>query len=165
MSFELHPQNSGRAQKFRPMITLFPLPSSFFLLPSSFQMKTNYRRCISCRKLGPKEAFWRIVRLYPCHQVQLDRGMGRSAYLCPEADCLKAAQKKNRLGRSLKASVSNELYQTLWQRLATSPPASQPGSAGLLALTPLPGSKELPVAPTPKPRSDPLTSLERFVSD
>ena len=128
-------------------------------------MKPNYRRCISCRKLGPKEGFWRIVRLYPCHQVQLDRGMGRSAYLCPEADCLKAAQKKNRLGRSLKASVSNELYQTLWQRLATSPPASQSRPTELFAPTRLPGSEELKVAPTPKPQSDPPTSLERFVSD
>jgi len=128
-------------------------------------MKPNYRRCLSCRKLGPKEGFWRIVRLYPCHQVQLDGGMGRSAYLCPEADCLKAAQKKNRLGRSLKASVSNELYQTLWQRLATSLTASQPRPAGILASTPLPGSEEPPAAPTPKPQSDPATSLERFVSD
>ncbi|MCW6050584.1 YlxR family protein [Microcoleus sp. A2-C5] len=83
-------------------------------------MKLNYRCCASCRKIGTKEAFWRVVRLYPSHQVQLDRGLGRSAYLCPASECLKAAQKKNRLGRSLKAPVSDELYQTLWQRLATS---------------------------------------------
>jgi predicted RNA-binding protein YlxR (DUF448 family) len=88
--------------------------------PPFTPMKPNYRCCASCRKIAPKEAFWRVVRLYPSHQVQLDRGMGRSAYLCREAECLKAAQKKNRLGRSLKAPVSDELYQTLWQRLATS---------------------------------------------
>ncbi|MGL4375977.1 MAG: YlxR family protein [Microcoleaceae cyanobacterium] len=81
----------------------------------------NYRRCISCRKFEPKEAFWRIVRVYPTNQVQLDQGMGRSAYLCPEADCLKAAQKKNRLERALRVSVPPNLYKTLWQRLATSP--------------------------------------------
>jgi hypothetical protein len=34
--------------------------------------------------------------------------------------CLQAAQKKNRLGRSLHASVPETLYQTLWQRLAHS---------------------------------------------
>ncbi|MDF0553110.1 YlxR family protein, partial [Kamptonema sp. UHCC 0994] len=129
------------------------------------QMKPNYRRCISCRKLGPKEAFWRLVRLYPCHQVQLDMGMGRSAYLCPEAECLKAAQKKNRLGRSLKASVSNELYQTLWQRLATPSPASHKLSAEPFGQTPSRGSEELSAAPAPKPQSDPPTSLKRFVSD
>lgn len=80
-------------------------------------MKPNYRRCISCRKVAPKEAFWRIVKLYPSDRVQLDTGMGRSAYLCPEASCLKMAQKKNRLGRSLKAAVPPELYSTLGQRL------------------------------------------------
>ncbi len=84
-------------------------------------MEPNYRRCISCRKVAPKEAFWQIVRVYPSRQVQLDQGMGRSAYLCPQASCLAAAQKKNRLGRALHASVPEQLYATLWQRLATTP--------------------------------------------
>jgi hypothetical protein len=43
--------------------------------------------------------------------------MGRSVYLCPEASCLKLAQKKDRLGRSLKLTVPESLYQTLWLRL------------------------------------------------
>jgi hypothetical protein len=47
--------------------------------------------------------------------------MGRSAYICPQASCLAAAQKKNRLGRSLRTSVSEELYESLWQRLAAMP--------------------------------------------
>ncbi|MEW6497282.1 MAG: YlxR family protein, partial [Cyanobacteriota bacterium] len=59
-------------------------------------MEPNYRRCLSCRKVSPKQAFWRIVRVYPSGQVQLDEGMGRSAYLCPQSSCLSAAQKKNR---------------------------------------------------------------------
>ncbi len=83
-------------------------------------MKPNYRRCISCRKVGLKNEFWRIVRVFESRQVQLDEGMGRSAYICPKASCLSAAQKKNRLGRSLHASVPETLYQTLWQRLAQS---------------------------------------------
>ena len=93
-------------------------------------MKPNYRCCASCRKIADKEAFWRVVRVYPSHRVQLDRGLGRSAYLCQEAECLKAAQKKNRLGRSLKAPVSDELYQTLWQRLVTSDCTSDSESIG-----------------------------------
>lgn len=80
-------------------------------------MEPNYRRCVSCRKVGPKQDFWRIVRVYPEGQVQLDRGMGRSAYLCPQSSCLEAARKKNRLGRSLKAPVPEKLYEILWQRL------------------------------------------------
>jgi hypothetical protein len=81
-------------------------------------MKQNYRRCISCRKVGLKKEFWRIVRAFPLHQVQLDEGMGRSAYMCPQSSCLQAAQKKNRLGRSLHMSVPDALYQILWQRLS-----------------------------------------------
>jgi len=84
------------------------------------EMKPNYRRCASCRKVAPKEAFWRVVRLSSSHSVQLDKGEGRSAYLCPQPDCLKAAQKKNRLGRSLKAPVAREIYQALEERLAGS---------------------------------------------
>lgn len=83
-------------------------------------MKKNYRRCISCRQVQLKEEFWRIVRVFPSRQVQLNQGMGRSAYICPQASCLSAAQKKNRLGRSLHASVPEALYETLWQRLAPS---------------------------------------------
>ncbi|PLZ94982.1 nucleic acid-binding protein [Fischerella thermalis CCMEE 5268] len=83
-------------------------------------MKPNYRRCISCRKVGLKNEFWRIVRVFPSGQVQLDEGMGRSAYICPKMSCLSAAQKKNKLGRSLHASVPETLYQTLWQRLSQS---------------------------------------------
>ena len=81
-------------------------------------MKPNYRRCASCRKVAPKEDFWRFVRVHPSQTVLLDQGMGRSAYLCPEVQCLQADQKKNRLGRSLKAFIPAELYQTLEQRLA-----------------------------------------------
>ena len=91
-------------------------------------MEPNYRRCLSCRQVAPKKAFWRVVRLYPSRQVQLDRGMGRSAYICPQASCLAAAHKKNRLGRSLRTSVPEELYETLWQRLAATPATrNQPG--------------------------------------
>lgn len=83
-------------------------------------MKPNFRRCISCREVAPKHELWRIVRVHPTRTVQLDQGMGRSAYLCPKADCLKAAQKKNRLGRALRAAVPEAVYSQLWQRLALS---------------------------------------------
>ena len=57
-------------------------------------MEPNYRRCISCRRVALKQEFWRIVRVYPSGELQLDQGMGRSAYLCPQASCLQAAKKK-----------------------------------------------------------------------
>ncbi|WP_204152300.1 YlxR family protein [Leptolyngbya sp. CCY15150] len=91
-------------------------------------MKPNDRRCISCRKVDQKEYFWRIVRVYPSRTVQLDEGMGRSAYLCPSSDCLKAAQRKDRLGRSLKATVPDTIYQGLWQRLSHDTAAQSMGT-------------------------------------
>jgi len=85
-------------------------------------MKPNYRRCTSCRQVNLKQEFWRIVRVFPSGNVQLDQGMGRSAYICPQVSCLQVAQKKNRLGRSLRGKVPDPLYQTLWQRLNHSNP-------------------------------------------
>jgi len=79
-------------------------------------MEPNYRRCVSCRKIAPKAAFWRIVRVYPSGQVELDQGMGRSAYLCRQTTCLEAAKKKNRLGRAIKAPVPEHIYKILCQR-------------------------------------------------
>ena len=85
-------------------------------------MINNYRRCLSCRRSAPKAEFWRVVRVHPDRQVQLDHGMGRSAYLCPQASCLTIAQKKNRLGRSLKATIPDHRYQQLWLRLGLENP-------------------------------------------
>lgn len=78
-------------------------------------MQPHYRRCISCRKVAPKQMFMRVVRLHPSQDVVFNHGMGRSAYLCPQPECLRLAQKKNRLGRALKVTVPDVLYQTLWQ--------------------------------------------------
>ncbi len=83
-------------------------------------MKPNYRRCVSCKKLAPKEEFWRVVRSKKSDTIRLDEGEGRSAYICPEMECLKIAHKKNKLGRSLKVYVPPGIYQALWQRLEKS---------------------------------------------
>ncbi|MEB3340074.1 YlxR family protein [Okeania sp.] len=85
-------------------------------------MKQNYRRCVSCKKLAPKEEFWRVVRSQKSDTIELDHGEGRSAYICPQEECLKIADQKNKLGRSLKAYVSKGIYDSLWQRLKNSSP-------------------------------------------
>ncbi len=80
------------------------------------------RRCVVCRRLGHKSEFRRIVRNFPDHHITLEKGMGRSVYLCPTMTCLKAAEKKDRLSRSLKATVPSEIYQRLQQALQPQPP-------------------------------------------
>ncbi|MDX2254087.1 MAG: YlxR family protein [Pseudanabaenaceae cyanobacterium bins.39] len=88
------------------------------------------RRCVSCHCVAPRDRFWRIVRVpmtktdgerSPDAQkftIQLDHGMGRSAYLCPNASCLQIAQKKNRLGRALRMPIPPEVLEVLRSRLA-----------------------------------------------
>ncbi|KAM3092193.1 YlxR family protein [Phormidesmis sp. 146-35] len=93
------------------------MPSPVDKINGRSLMEINHRRCISCRKTAPKSEFWRIVRTHPDHTIALDQGMGRSAYLCPTPDCLKAAQKKERLSRVLKTPVPELIFQTLKERL------------------------------------------------
>jgi uncharacterized protein len=80
-------------------------------------MPKDNRCCISCRRLAPRTEFWRVVRCYPSREIAIDLGssrlQGRSAYLCQTLDCVQAAQKKNRLSRSLKAPVRADIYQQL----------------------------------------------------
>ncbi len=78
----------------------------------------NYRRCISCRRVAPKKTFWRIVRLASSRKIQLDQGMGRSAYLCPNIKCLSQAKTKNRLQGALRTKISDDIYQNLQERLS-----------------------------------------------
>ncbi|MDJ0570890.1 MAG: YlxR family protein [Pleurocapsa sp. MO_192.B19] len=77
----------------------------------------NYRRCISCRRVASKASFWRVVRLAPNHEIRLDQGMGRSAYLCANANCLNQANLKNLLSRALRVKVPEYIYQNLQERL------------------------------------------------
>ncbi len=87
-----------------------------------------HRRCVSCQCVAIRDAFWRVVRVpialnHPDQsaikqfQIKLDDGMGRSAYLCKKLECLQLAQKKNRLGRSLRTPIPPEIFDILKARL------------------------------------------------
>ncbi len=80
-------------------------------------MKINYRRCISCKKTASKEEFWRVVRTPNSHEIILDQGIGRSAYICPHSDCLQKAQRKNLLKQALRVIVPEQIYDLLQKRL------------------------------------------------
>ncbi|AZB72372.1 YlxR family protein [Synechococcus elongatus] len=90
------------------------------------RLPQGYRRCIACRRLAHRQVFWRVIRLSSTGVIALDHGEGRSAYLCPTADCLNQVRRKNRLGRALRASIPEELFTVLAERLtaATAPSAS-----------------------------------------
>lgn len=81
--------------------------------------KVPLRRCLGCGESFPKKELIRVVR-EPDGKVTLDfRGKvnGRGAYLCRNTDCLKKAQKANRIARSLEAEIPDEVYERLAQDL------------------------------------------------
>jgi uncharacterized protein len=84
-------------------------------------MTKDFRRCVSCRKVALRSEFWRVVKCHPSDQITIDLNeqfvQGRSVYLCPNTECLQLAQKKNRLGKSLKAPVGMNIYQALGSML------------------------------------------------
>ena len=77
------------------------------------------RRCVACRQLLDRRQLWRVIR---DHQdgVLLDEGMGRSAYLCPNEDCLDEARRRKRLQKALRCQVQDAVLEALDQRLRLS---------------------------------------------
>lgn len=84
------------------------------------------RRCVGCRQLFPRSQLWRLVRQFDSHQVLLDQGMGRSAYVCRRLECLQAARRKQQMSRALKAPVPDSVFQELEQQLLRSSEAEGP---------------------------------------
>ncbi|MBM5799360.1 MAG: YlxR family protein [Cyanobacteria bacterium K_DeepCast_35m_m2_023] len=75
------------------------------------------RRCVSCRQLLDRNELWRVIRLANGGGVQLDRGEGRSAYLCPSTTCLDDAKRRKRLQRALRCQVADSILNCLETRL------------------------------------------------
>ncbi|MGZ4030569.1 MAG: RNase P modulator RnpM [Tumebacillaceae bacterium] len=87
--------------------------------------KVPLRKCVGCQEMKPKRELIRIVYNQAQSTVELDpsgKKAGRGAYICRKVDCLTPARKKKALERSLKTSVSDEIYDTLARELATVPP-------------------------------------------
>ena len=79
------------------------------------QKKIPQRQCMGCRERKEKRALIRVVRT-PEGAVCLDfsgKLNGRGAYLCPDPECLKKAQKAKSLERSLEVAIPDEVYARL----------------------------------------------------
>ena len=73
------------------------------------------RQCAGCGERKDKKELIRVVRT-PEGEICLDdtgRKNGRGAYLCRNEECLKKAQKKHSLERSLQVSIPAEVYEQL----------------------------------------------------
>ena len=79
------------------------------------QGKIPMRRCTGCGEMKEKKSLIRIVRT-PEGEIKLDRTgktNGRGAYLCDDPTCLRAAQKKRSLQRSLDTAIPDEIFDEL----------------------------------------------------
>ena len=79
------------------------------------QKKIPQRQCMGCRERKAKKELIRVVRGTD-GTVSLDfsgKMNGRGAYLCPDPECLKKAQKAKSLERSLEVPIPDEVYDRL----------------------------------------------------
>ena len=79
------------------------------------QKKIPQRQCMGCRERKAKKELIRVVRGTD-GTVSLDFGgklNGRGAYICPQAECLKKAQRAKSLERSLEVPIPDEVYERL----------------------------------------------------
>ena len=79
------------------------------------QKKIPQRQCMGCRERKAKREMIRVVRMTDGN-VSLDfsgKLNGRGAYICPNPECLKKAQKTKSLERSLEVPIPEEVYSRL----------------------------------------------------
>ena len=79
------------------------------------QKKIPQRQCMGCRERKAKRDMIRVVRMTDGN-VSLDfsgKLNGRGAYICPNPECLKKAQKAKSLERSLEVPIPEEVYNRL----------------------------------------------------
>ena len=83
------------------------------------QKKIPQRQCMGCRERKAKRELIRVVRGTD-GTVSLDFGgklNGRGAYLCPDPECLKKAEKSKALERSLEVTIPEEVIVRLQKEM------------------------------------------------
>ena len=86
------------------------------------QKKIPMRQCMGCRERKAKRELLRVVRGTD-GVVSLDFGgklNGRGAYVCPDPECLKKAQKTRSLERCLEAEIPLEVYDRMIREMEAS---------------------------------------------
>ncbi len=82
--------------------------------------KVPMRTCVGCGEQKMKRELIRVVKNNE-DQVFVDfkgKANGRGAYICPDVECLKKAQKRDSLSRSLMIKIDQEIYERLAQEIS-----------------------------------------------
>ena len=83
--------------------------------------KIPLRQCVGCGEMKSKKELIRVLKTEEEGFVLDFTGKknGRGAYICRNAECLKAAKKSKGLDRSFKMAVSDEVYDSLTKEIET----------------------------------------------
>ena len=83
------------------------------------QKKIPMRQCLGCRERREKRQMIRVVRCTDGSVSQDFSGKlnGRGAYICPDLECLKKAQKSKALDRSLEVAIPEDVYDRLLKEM------------------------------------------------
>ena len=77
--------------------------------------KIPMRQCTGCREMKNKKEMIRVLKTAE-DEIVLDvtgKKNGRGAYICFSRECLEKARKNHGLEHSLKASIPEEVYESL----------------------------------------------------
>ena len=81
--------------------------------------KIPMRMCVGCREMKPKMQLLRVVKP-PEGDARIDRtgkASGRGAYVCPQLECLRKAQKSRALERALDTRIEEGVFAQLEAQL------------------------------------------------
>ena len=81
--------------------------------------KIPRRMCTGCGEIKPKKELVRVVKS-PEEEISLDltgKKPGRGAYVCPDAECLRAARKARRFEKAFSCRIPDELYDHMEEEL------------------------------------------------
>ncbi len=81
--------------------------------------KIPMRRCVGCMESKPKRELIRIVYTGEGQLIVDSTGKvnGRGVYLCPKADCIANARKRNAIARGLARDVDQEELNKIFEGL------------------------------------------------
>ena len=74
------------------------------------------RQCVACRKRLDRRLLVRVIRDHQ-NGIVLEKGMGRSAYVCPNESCLEDSLRRKRLQKALRCQVPVEILEMLQKNL------------------------------------------------
>ena len=82
--------------------------------------KIPLRQCVGCGEMRSKKELIRVLKTEEGFILDFTgKKNGRGAYICRNAECLKAAKKSKGLDRSFKMAVSDDVYDSLTKEIET----------------------------------------------